>query len=251
MIILKSIEGNLEKILMKVPVHVGIILDGNRRFAKHLMQKPWMGHKWGLLKAREVLQWACEAGIKYLTAYVLSLENLRTRPKKELNFILNYLEKESENILNNAAHVVNRYNVNVRFIGRLHLLPKRLQKKFVQVENATKKHKKHFLNVAVAYGGQQEITDAIRKIVEKGLKGIIKPFQISEATIKQHLYTNGHPFPDLIVRTGGEIRLSNFLPFQSVYSELLFTPKKWPELTKEDFYGFIKEFQRRKRKFGR
>lgn len=235
----------------KVPLHVGIILDGNRRFARQLLQKPWMGHRWGLEKAREVLQWACEAKIKYLTAYVLSLENLQTRPKRELRFILSHLEQEAENILVNMEHIIHRYHVNVRFIGRIPLLPRKLQKKLSAVEKATMRYRRHFLNVAVAYGGQQEIVDAVKKIVSKVTKGVIKPSELDEAVIKQHLYSDGHPYPDLIVRTGGESRLSNFMPFQSAYSELLFTPKKWPELTREDFNGFIKEFQQRKRRFGR
>ncbi|MBS3053067.1 MAG: di-trans,poly-cis-decaprenylcistransferase [Candidatus Aenigmarchaeota archaeon] len=235
----------------RVPLHIGVILDGNRRFAKQLLQKPWMGHKWGLQKAREVLEWACEGGIKYLTAYVLSLENLKTRPKRELEFIFNHLEKEAHNILNEKDHVIHRFKVNVRFIGRTHLLPSRLQRKLMDVERATKNYKKHFLNVAVAYGGQQEIVDAVRKLMLKSMKGLLKPHQLDEALLKKHLYTDGQPYPDMIVRTGGDIRLSNFLPFQSVYSELLFTEKKWPEITKEDFNGFIREFQNRKRKFGR
>lgn len=236
---------------IKMPVHIGVILDGNRRFARQLMQKPWMGHKWGLEKAREIMQWACEAGIKYLTAYTLSLENLRTRPKRELRFILNHLEQEADSILQNTSHVIHRHKVNVRFIGRIHLLPRRLQKKLRAVEKATAQYNRHFLNVAVAYGGQQEIVDAVRKIAHKSREGTVKPSDIDESMIKEHLYTNGHPFPDMIVRTGGDIRLSNFLPFQSVYSELLFTERKWPEITKEDFDGFMREFKRRKRRFGR
>lgn len=234
-----------------MPCHIGVILDGNRRFARQLMQKPWMGHKWGLEKSREVLQWSCDAGIKYMTAYVLSLENLATRPKRELGFILAHLEKEAGSILSGTKHMVHRNNVSIRFIGRTHLLPAALQSKFRKVEKATEKYKKHFLNVAVAYGGQQEIVDAVKKILAKGLKGIIKPHELDEKLLKEHLYTNGHPFPDLIIRTGGETRLSNFMPFQSAYSELIFTEKKWPELTKKDFQGFIEEFRSRQRRFGK
>jgi tritrans,polycis-undecaprenyl-diphosphate synthase [geranylgeranyl-diphosphate specific] len=234
-----------------IPQHVGIIMDGNRRFAMRLMKKPWMGHKWGLEKAREVLKWSCEFGIKYVTAYTLSLENLSSRPKDELKMILAYLGEECDNILNNTEHPVHRFNVNVRFIGRTHLLPKDLQKKMKNAENKTKKYDKHFLNVAVAYGGQQEIVDATKKILEKGLKGVIKPSEINESLIKQHLYTNGHPFPDLIIRTGGDKRLSNFLPFQSAYSELIFTDKKWPEMSKKDFQEAIDEFEKRQRRFGK
>jgi tritrans,polycis-undecaprenyl-diphosphate synthase [geranylgeranyl-diphosphate specific] len=230
--------------------HIGIIMDGNRRFAKRLVKKPWMGHKWGLEKARDVLQWACEANIKYFTAYTLSLENLKSRPKNELKLILSYVEKEIDEIMKNKNHIVHRFNVSIRFIGRIRVLPKNLQKKIRDAEKLTKNYNKHFLNIALAYGGQQEIVDATKKILKKGLKGIIKPSNINEEVIKHHLYTNGQPFPDLIIRTGGEKRLSNFLSFQSAYSELIFIDKKWPEITKRDFTNTLKEFERRQRRFG-
>lgn len=231
--------------------HVGMILDGNRRFAIRLMEKPWMGHRYGLEKAREALGWACDLGIKYVTAYVLSLENLKTRPKRELEYILKYLGMEADNILQNMAHIVHKYSVCVRFIGRVHLLPQWLQKKMHAVEKATAKYDRHFLNIAVAYGGQQEIVDATKKILQEGLAGIIKPSDINEKLLREHLYTNGQPAPDLIIRTGGEKRLSNFLPFQSVYSELVFLDKKWPEMNKKDFESAIKEFEKRQRRFGK
>jgi len=230
--------------------HVGIIMDGNRRFAKRLMKKPWMGHKWGLEKAREVLQWACEANIKYLTAYTLSLENVRSRPKRELALILSYIENEADEILKNKDHNVHKFNVHVRFIGRTHILPGSLQKKMRAVEKLTEKYNKHVLNIAIAYGGQQEIVDATKRILSKGLEGVIRPSDINEDIIKQNLYTNGQPFPDLIIRTGGEKRLSNFMPFQSAYAELIFLDKKWPEISKTDFTNAIKEFEKRQRRFG-
>ena len=236
---------------MNIPTHIGIVMDGNRRFAKQMMKHAWLGHKWGLEKSRQVLQWACEAGIKYITAYTLSIENLSSRPKNELKMILDHLEKEAENILENKNHVVHRFNVKVRFIGRTHLLPARLQKKMKAVEDKTVGYKNHVLNIALAYGGQQEIADAVKQILIKGLKGVIRPADVNETIIKHHLYTNGQPYPDLIFRTGGEKRLSNFLPFQSAYSELIFTDKKWPELSKKDFRSALKEFSKRQRKFGK
>lgn len=233
-----------------IPQHIGIVLDGNRRFAAQIMKKPWTGHKYGLLKSREALQWACEAGIKYITAYTLSLENITSRPKQELNLILMFIGKEADSILKDRNHIVHRFSVNVRFIGRTKILPKDLQKKIKLVEKKTKDYNKHYLNVAVAYGGQQELVDATKAIMKKCLKGIIKPSDMNESIIKAHLYTNGQPYPDMIFRTGGEKRLSNFLPFQSAYSELIFTDKKWPELTKEDFAEALEEYASRKRRFG-
>ncbi|MBI5347283.1 MAG: di-trans,poly-cis-decaprenylcistransferase [Candidatus Aenigmarchaeota archaeon] len=234
-----------------IPMHVGVILDGNRRFAKELMKKPWEGHKLGVIKAREVLEWACELGVKYFTAYVLSLENLSTRPRKELKLILKYLESEADEMIQDAGHAVHRFRINVRFIGRLNILPETLQKKLSAVEGATKNYKNHFLNIAVAYGGQQEIVDATKKIVKKCLDGVLNPASLDEKIMKENLYTNGQPFPDLIIRSGGEKRISNFMTFQSAYSELVFLDKKWPALTKADFLSAIKEFESRKRRFGR
>lgn len=236
---------------MNVPTHLGVILDGNRRFAKELLKRPWEGHKIGLVKARDVLEWACDAGVKYVTAYTLSFENLKTRPKRELQMILSYLEKEMDTILSDKNHIVHRSNVKVKFIGRINLLPQILQEKMKKVEEKTSNYKKHFLNIAVAYGGQQEIVDAVKKIVEKGIDGAIKLSELNEDMIKDNLYTSGQPYPDMIFRTGGEIRLSNFLPYQSVYSELIFTDKRWPELTKQDFDSALEEFSDRKRRFGK
>lgn len=234
-----------------VPEHIGVILDGNRRYAKSLMKKPWEGHKIGLKKAREVLEWTCEAGIKHITAYVLSIENIDSRPRRELNFILKCIENETDNILEKKDHVVYRFGVRVRFIGRTHLLPQKLQEKMKKVEEITRPHKNHTLNIAVAYGGRQELLDAMKEILSKGLNGIINETDLNEELLKKHLYTNGQPNPDLIFRTGGEKRISNFLPFQSAYSELVFTDKKWPELTRSDFSAALQEFSSRKRRFGK
>jgi len=238
-------------VVLVKPVHVGVIMDGNRRYARYLMRGPSFGHKKGRLKAREVLSWGIEAGIKYMTAYTLSLENLKSRPKKELVFILNQIGKECDAMLKDKNHPVNKFSVCVRFIGRTKMLPKTLQEKMKKVEEYTKKNKKYFLQIAVAYGGQQEIVDAARKVAVKLAKGIIKPHEIDEKLFRHNLYTNGWPPPDLIIRTGGEKRLSNFLIYQSAYSELIFLDKKWPEFTKKDFNDALKEFESRKRRFGR
>ena len=146
---------------------------------------------------------------------------MQTRPKKELQLILKYFGEEMDDILTTADHVVNRFAVQVKFIGRTHILPDALQEKMKLVADRTKNYKKHTLNIAIAYGGQQEITDAVKQILLDGLKGIIKPSDVDETLVRHHLYTNGQPYPDMIFRTGGEKRLSNFLPFQSAYSELI------------------------------
>jgi len=230
--------------------HLGLILDGNRRFARELLKRPCEGHRIGLEKARQVLEWSCELGIKHATAYVLSLENLAKRPKRELAYILKYIGMEADNILADKAHTVHRFKVKVRFIGRIHLLPAWLQKKMSAVEALTKRYTKHVLNIAVAYGGQQEITDAVKAISQKLLKGILSPANLDDRIVREHLYTNGQPAPDLIIRTGGEHRLSNFLPYQAAYSELIFLDKRWPEFTRDDLLACIDEFEHRQRRFG-
>ncbi|MCD6477899.1 MAG: di-trans,poly-cis-decaprenylcistransferase [Candidatus Aenigmarchaeota archaeon] len=233
-----------------IPQSVGIIMDGNRRFAKELMKKPWMGHKFGVQKAREVLKWACEIGIKYMIIYALSVENLKSRPRMELKKILEYFDREMD-VLLSGRHIVHSTKTRVRFIGRIRLLPKKLREKMREVEEMTKDYNEHFLNVAVAYGGQQEIIDAIKKISLKISRGLLKTSQITKTLLKQNLYTNGFPYPDLIIRTGGERRLSNFLLWQSAYSELAFTDKKWPEFDKQTFLKIISDYQKRERRFGK
>lgn len=232
-----------------IPESIGIIMDGNRRFAKELMKKPWKGHKFGVKKAREALKWACELGIKYLTVYALSVENLESRPKRELKKIFDYFDKEMD-VLLSEDHIVHKTKTKVKFIGRLKLLPKELQKKMKKVEEKTKKYGDHLLNIAVAYGGQQEIVDAFKKISKKISDGLINPEKINEKIIEENLYSNTSP-PDLIIRTGGEKRLSNFLLWQAAYSELFFTKKKWPEIDKETFFKGVKEYQKRERRFGK
>ena len=230
--------------------HLAIVMDGNRRLARELLKRPWEGHRLGLDKARDVLQWCCELGIKHATTYALSLENLAKRPKRELAYILKYIGMEADNILTNKTHPVHKFKVKVRFIGRINLLPSWLRKKMSAVEAATKSYKKHILNIAIAYGGQQEITDAIKSIMQKALKGVLSPANLNDRIVREHLYTNGQPAPDLIIRTGGEHRLSNFLPYQAAYSELIFLDKRWPEFSREDLVACIDEFEQRQRRFG-
>ncbi len=233
-----------------VPQSIGIIMDGNRRFAKEIMKRPWEGHKFGVKKAREVLLWSDEFNIKYLTCYALSIENINSRPKKELEKIFDYFEKEMDVILS-GNHIVHDTETKVNFIGRLNLIPEKLLKKIERVEEKTENYNKHFMNIAIAYGGQQEIVDAVKKISSKISNGEINKSEIDESLIKKNLYTNDFRYPDLIIRTGGERRLSNFLLWQSAYAELSFTDRKWPELSREDFVEIIKDYQIRERRFGK
>lgn len=224
---------------------IAIIPDGNRRFAKRLMKKPWKGHEWGAKKLKNVVRWAKEIGIKELTFYTLSLENLEKRPKRELDFLLEIAKKEINHILSNSDNFVFNEGIKVCFIGELERLPKDVQKAMKELMEKTKNNKEFRLNFAVAYGGRQEILNACRKIAEE------KPKVLNESTFRTYLETNGSADPDLVIRTGGEKRLSNFLLFQSAYSELAFVDCMWPEFSKEDFLKVIEDFSQRQRRFGK
>ncbi len=237
--------------ILVIPEHVGIIPDGNRRLAKRLMKKPYKGHEWGLEKIKKVLEWCEEAGIKVMTFYVLSLENLEKRPEGELDFLFSLARKEIESMLREEDHVLHRNRVKVNFFGRLDLLPEGLQEVIRKLTEKTKGYSNYFLNLAIAYGGRQEIVDASRRIALEAREGVIDPEKIDESMLRSYLWTNGFPDPDLIIRTGGEKRVSNFLPFQSTYSELVFLDKFWPELEKEDFLRAVREFGERQRRFGK
>jgi tritrans,polycis-undecaprenyl-diphosphate synthase [geranylgeranyl-diphosphate specific] len=234
--------------MKNLPSHVAIIMDGNRRFAKRLMKKPWKGHEWGAKKIASVIEWCKELGIKYITIYALSIQNF-DRPKREFNFLMKLFEKEFL-ALCNPNHKVHKYKVRVKAIGRIRLLPKRVQSAIKKAEKATKKYKECFLNISIAYGGQEEILDMIKKIIKKVSKEKLKLEDVDKNLIKNNLYSD-FPYPDLIIRTGNRQRLSNFLLWQSAYSEIFFVKKMWPEFSKNDFLSVIEEFQERKRSFGR
>ena len=237
--------------ILAVPEHIGIIPDGNRRLARRLMKTPWKGHEWGVEKIKSVVEWSRELGIKVITFYLLSLENLEKRPKREIDFLFRLAKKEMESILSDEGHMIHKNRVKVRFFGRLELLPAELQEGMRDVMKRTKNYSGSFLNLAIAYGGRQEILDAARKIASDAKSGAIDPERISEETWRQYLWTNGFADPDLIIRTGGEKRLSNFMPFQTTYSELFFMDNFWPEMGKKDFTAAVREFGERQRRFGK
>lgn len=220
-------------------LHVGIVLDGNRRFAKRLMKQPWKGHEHGAKKVKKLFDWTNELNIKELTLYCLSLENFYSRSRKEFSYLMNLFEKELNDPEN--LNLIIKNKIKVRFIGKINLLNKKLQKLIKSWEDKSKNLKNYKINFAVAYGGRQEIIDAIKKLIEK--KG-----KINEKNFQANLWLKDEP--DLIIRTGGEKRTSNFLPWQSAYSEWIFLDKMWPELTKEDLIACMDEFKNRKRRFG-
>lgn len=234
----------------KTPVHIGIIPDGNRRFAVRLMKKPWKGHEWGVKKFRTFMEWCKEYGIHDITFYALSLENLNKRPQNEVDFLLNLARKELKSIMKPNSFI-HKNNVRLSFFGSLDLLPKDLVQMINDATEETSGYNGFRLNIALAYGGRQEIVEACRRIASQALSGKLSPESITEDTVKHNLMTNGSGDPDLIIRTGKEKRLSNFLIFQSAYSELAFLDCFWPELTKQDFCSVLEGFSRTDRRFGK
>lgn len=230
--------------------HIGVIPDGNRRCAKRLLKRPWKGHDWGLKKVRNVFEWGKGLDIKVFTFYSLSLENMEKRPSREINYLFKLAEKEADDMINNKNSFVHINKIHVTFFGNLDKLPTSLRDKIKTVMDITSKYNDYVINFAVAYGGRQEIINACQEITADVLKGKTRPEQIDEAMISQHLQTNGYGDPDLIVRTGGEKRLSNFLLFQSAYSELAFVDTLWPDLNKREFEGMVKDYLKRERRFG-
>ena len=236
---------------MNVPYSVGIVPDGNRRFAKRLMKTPWKGHQWGNEKLKDVFQWCADSGVKVITVYALSLENLTSRPKREIDFLLGLAKKEAMGIIEDRNHFVHKNKIKVKFFGRTDLLPKELQTLFRKAEQKTGSYSSYFLNFAIAYGGRQELVEASRRIAVKIASRKLDPEDVDEKTVRDNLQMSGFPDPDLIIRTGGEKRLSNFLLFQSAYSELAFTDTFWPALTKKELLSILKDYGSRERRFGK
>jgi tritrans,polycis-undecaprenyl-diphosphate synthase [geranylgeranyl-diphosphate specific] len=229
------------------PKHVGIILDGNRRFARRQGLEPWVGHHLGADKVKDFLLWCFAAGIKIVTMYVFSTENF-SRPPREVKEIFSIIKERYKRIVQDP--LIHKYKVRVKAIGRLSLLPKSIRNTITKMERATEKYDQHFLNIAISYGGRTELVDAFRNIAEKISEGELAPRQIDEQLVNGHLYTAGMPDPDLIIRTSGEERLSGFLLWQAAYSELYFCDVFWPAFRKIDLLRAIRSYQQRERRFG-
>lgn len=231
----------------EVPEHVGLILDGNRRWARDMGLSVNDGHKYGFEKLKEVLRWCWQLGIHTVTVYALSTENFK-RPTQEVNELLKLAESGFKDVLNSKEVVDNEVKITV--LGMLDLLSEPLRSTIAEATSKTKDYSKNKLNVAIAYGGRAEIVDATKKIVESVMNGAIRKDEINEGTFSKFLYTAGQKDPDLIIRTSGEERLSGFLLWQSAYSEFYFLDVYWPELRRIDFLRAIRTYQRRKRRFG-
>jgi tritrans,polycis-undecaprenyl-diphosphate synthase [geranylgeranyl-diphosphate specific] len=230
----------------KVPRHIGIILDGNRRFAKRLMLKPWMGHEWGAKKVEKIFDWLKEIGVKEATLYAFSVENFN-RPKLELDYLMKVFDDEFGRLLNNKR--IHKEKLRVNFIGRIWMFPKNIYDKMQKLMEITKNYNDYVMNFAMAYGGRAEIIDATKKIAEMVKEGKLNVDEINEEVFKKELYMESEP--DLIIRTSGEQRTSGFLLWQGSYAELYFCPKLWPEFEKEDLLKAIEDYNSRERRFGK
>ncbi|MGV8140904.1 MAG: polyprenyl diphosphate synthase [Candidatus Woesearchaeota archaeon] len=228
------------------PKHIAIILDGNRRFAKRLMLEPWKGHDYGRKKVEELLEWSKELGIKELTFYAFSMQNFN-RPKQEFDYLMGIFKSAFIGFLKEPRF--DEYKVHVRVIGRYNLFPKDVVEALEQAMERTKNYDQYYLNFALAYGGREELTDAMKKIALKVAEGELKPEDVNEKIIQENLYMQSEP--DLIIRTGGEKRTSNFLMWQASYSEWFFIDKTWPEFTKEDLVEIFTQYKQRERRFGK
>ena len=227
------------------PLHVGIIMDGNGRWAEARGWPRAEGHRRGLETVREIVRGSIQSGIKYLTLYGFSIENWK-RPSQEIDSLMSlfrlYLREEIDEL--------DERGIRLRFIGYRGLLDKDIVTLIEEAEDRTKGNKVLTLIVAFSYGARQEITAAVRNIAEQVLAGDLNVDEIDEIMFCEHLETAGIPDPDLVIRTSGEHRISNFLLWQSAYSELVFTDTLWPEFSREEFCAAINEYNRRERRYG-
>ncbi|MDC0897047.1 polyprenyl diphosphate synthase [Nitrosopumilus sp.] len=233
-----------------IPNHIALILDGNRRWAKRHLEINKEGHWKGADAVENLLDWCEEFNIKIVTLYALSAENL-DRKDSELDDLYELIRIRLEKLYNDPR--IHRCNMRVKVIGRIELLPESIKEVIIRLDKVTKNYDNHFLNIALAYGGQYELVDAVKKIGEKIKDGDLKIKDITKKEIESNLYTSHLPQsePDMILRTSGEKRLSGFLMWQSAYSELVFMDIFWPEFRKIDLMRAIRTFQVRKRRLGK
>lgn len=228
-----------------IPGHVAIIMDGNGRWANHINAPRVMGHYQGIQSAREAVRFASELGIKTLSLFAFSSENWN-RPPHEVATLMTYcetyLEEELENMLQNG--------VRLKAVGRIGSLSPSLQNCIRSVESKTAANKKITLVLALNYGGRSELVDTLKKIVRETEQGRLSSDSLSEQIVSKHLYTDPLPDPDLLIRTGGEMRISNFFLWQMAYTELYFTKVLWPNFGRKAFLLALLDYQRRERRFG-
>lgn len=230
----------------RLPAHVAVIMDGNGRWAQKRMLNRIKGHEKGADTVRAVVRASREIGIDFLTLYAFSTENWQ-RPKMEVSALMTllkrFLESEQQEMAEN--------NIRLRVIGQADRLPKDVQDALARVMEATGRNDGMCLSLALSYGARAEIVEAAQSLARQVKNGDIQPDEISDELFSGHLYTAGMPDPELLIRTSGEFRISNFLLWQIAYAELFVTPTLWPDFTREEFIGILKDFQNRERRFGR
>jgi undecaprenyl diphosphate synthase len=231
--------------LSKVPRHVAVIMDGNGRWAQKHKVKRLMGHKSGVAATRRTIEMAYDAGVKYLTVYAFSTENWN-RSAMEVNYLLKLI---MDSLLKEIDELIVK-GINIRFIGSREHLAQDYYQKAMETCKRSWHHDKMYLNIAMNYGGRKELVDGMKDIARAVQRGECSPDDIDDTMIANALYTAGMPDPDLVIRTSGEQRLSNFLIWQSAYSEFWFIDTLWPDFTKAEFMQALLDYQARKRRFG-
>jgi len=241
----KNIQEELKK-SGEIPVHIAIIMDGNGRWAKKRGLPRVAGHKRGVDTVKEIVEACAEIGVKFLTLYTFSTENWK-RPKDEVSTLMRLLLKS----LKDRVNELNENDIRLTTIGDLDALPEEVQKQLKIDIERTKNNKKMVLNLALSYSGRWELLEAIKEISKLSAKGKVAEQDIDEKFVSSFLTTKDIPDPDLVIRTSGEFRVSNFLLWQIAYSEFVITETFWPDFSKYDLYDAIKIFQKRERRFGK
>ncbi len=232
--------------LQRIPQHVAIIMDGNGRWAQHRGLPRSAGHRAGLDRVRDAVEFCAANGVKYLTLFAFSTENWR-RPTEEVE----YLMKLFEEALKKEIAKLHENGIRIRFIGLREEVSPSLQQLMTESERLTKNNQTLVLNIAINYGGRSELVTAARRIAEKALQGELQPQQITEEQISKHLFTAGQPDPDLLIKPGGELRISNFLIWQMAYTEFYFSELMWPDFKNDELYKAFRDYSQRKRRFGK
>ncbi len=235
----------MESETQNLPKHIAIIMDGNRRWAKAKGKPVAFGHKEGAKVLENIVRYANKIGIKHITVYAFSTENWK-RAEEEVSALMGLFQS----YLDDYSKRADSENIKVKIIGNREGLSERMKSSINTCMERTKDNTGIVFNIALNYGGREELIQAMTKIAEKVKQGILAPQQITEKEIENNLYTVGQPDPDLLIRTSGELRLSNFLPWQLSYTEFIFVEKNWPDFTEKDLDEAIAEYQKRTRKFG-
>ena len=228
-----------------MPRHIAIIMDGNRRWAKAQGKPASFGHKAGAKTLEKIVRYANKIGLEYITVYAFSTENWK-RTEEEVKALMTLLQS----YLDDYSKRADTENIRVKILGDISALAPGMQKSIYNCMERTKDNTGVTFNIALNYGGRDELVKAIKNIAQEVKEGNIDIQDISEEMVSNNLYTKGEPDPDLLIRTSGELRLSNFLPWQLVYSEFLFIEKNWPDFTEEDLDNAIEKYEKRTRKFG-